>query len=153
MTSSNGNIFRVTGHLCGEFTGHRLNSPHNGQWRGALMFSLIWAWINGWANNRDAGDLRSHRANYDVTVMCTHKIKRHQITPKTAKRESHPYLLGCDTYVKKKLWPIECKWHTVLIFMKVCRLECLVHLENPVSPDVVAKRLRCLNLIRSWVSI
>ena len=23
MTSSNGNVFRVTGHLCGEFTGHR----------------------------------------------------------------------------------------------------------------------------------
>ena len=23
MTSSNGNIFRVTGHLCDEFTGHR----------------------------------------------------------------------------------------------------------------------------------
>ena len=23
MTSSNGNIFRVTGHFCGEFTGHR----------------------------------------------------------------------------------------------------------------------------------
>ena len=23
MTSSNGNIFRVTGHLCGEFTGHQ----------------------------------------------------------------------------------------------------------------------------------
>ena len=23
MMSSNGNIFRVTGHLCGEFTGHR----------------------------------------------------------------------------------------------------------------------------------
>ena len=23
MTSSNGNIFRVTGHLCGEFTGHK----------------------------------------------------------------------------------------------------------------------------------
>ena len=23
MTSSNGNIIRVTGHLCGEFTGHR----------------------------------------------------------------------------------------------------------------------------------
>ena len=27
MTSSNENIFRVTGHLCGEFTGHRW-SPH-----------------------------------------------------------------------------------------------------------------------------
>ena len=45
------------------------NSPHKGQWRGALMFSLICAWINGWVNNREAGDLRSHHAHYDVTVM------------------------------------------------------------------------------------
>ena len=29
----------------------------NGQWRGALMFSLICVWINGWENNREAGDL------------------------------------------------------------------------------------------------
>ena len=48
MTSSNGNIFRVTGPLCGEFTGHRW-IPLTGQWRGALMFSLIYAWINGWS--------------------------------------------------------------------------------------------------------
>ena len=27
MTSSNGNIFRLTGHLCGEFTGHRTQRP------------------------------------------------------------------------------------------------------------------------------
>ena len=47
-----------------------LNSPHKGQWRGALMFSLICAWINGWVNNREAGDLRRHRAHCDVTVMC-----------------------------------------------------------------------------------
>ena len=33
------------------------------------MFSLICAWINGWVNNREAGDLRRHRAHYDVTVM------------------------------------------------------------------------------------
>ena len=33
------------------------------------MFTLICAWINGWVNNRDAGDLRRHRAHYDVTVM------------------------------------------------------------------------------------
>ena len=25
-----------------------VNSPHKGQWRGALMFSLICVWINGW---------------------------------------------------------------------------------------------------------
>ena len=46
-----------------------VNSPHKGQWRGALMFSWICAWINGWVNNRDAGDLRRHRAHYDVIVI------------------------------------------------------------------------------------
>ena len=40
MTSSNGNIWSP------------VNSPHKGQRRGALMFSLICAWINGWVNNR-----------------------------------------------------------------------------------------------------
>ena len=49
MASSNGNIFSVTGPLCGEFTSHR--------------------WTNGSANNRDAGDLRRHRVLYNVTVM------------------------------------------------------------------------------------
>ena len=44
-------------------------SPHKGQWCGALMFSLICVWINVWVNNREAGDLRSYRAHYDVTVM------------------------------------------------------------------------------------
>ena len=46
-----------------------VNSPHKGQWRGALMFSLICVWINGWINNREAGDLRRYRAHYDVIVM------------------------------------------------------------------------------------
>ena len=48
-----------------------VNSPHKGQWRGALMFALICVWINGWVNNREAGDLRRHRAHYDVIVMVT----------------------------------------------------------------------------------
>ena len=51
------------------------NSPvpvittHKGQWRGALMFSLICVWIKSWVNNREAGDLRRHHAHSDVTVM------------------------------------------------------------------------------------
>ena len=50
---------------------HRLpvNSPHKGQWSRALMFSLIYAWINGWVNNCEAGDLRHHHAHYEVIVM------------------------------------------------------------------------------------
>ena len=73
MTSSNGNIFRVTGHLCGERS--PVNSPHKGQWCGALKFSLICAWTNGWANTPDAGDLRRHRARYDVIVIL--KVSHH----------------------------------------------------------------------------
>ena len=46
-----------------------VSSPHKGQWRRALMFPLICAWINGWVNNREAGDLRRYRAHYDVPVM------------------------------------------------------------------------------------
>ena len=46
-------------------------SHHKGQWRGALIFSFICAWINGWINNREAGDLRLHRAHFDVIVMDT----------------------------------------------------------------------------------
>ena len=46
-----------------------MNSPHKGQWLGALMFSLICAWINIWVNNREADDLKSHGTYYDVIVM------------------------------------------------------------------------------------
>ena len=68
MTSSNGNIFRVTGPLCGEFTGHRW-IPHTKASDAELYCFSIWAWINGWVNNRKAGDLRRYRAHYDVTVI------------------------------------------------------------------------------------
>ena len=46
-----------------------VNSPHKGQWRGALVFSLICTRINGWGNNGEAGHLIRYRAPYGVTVM------------------------------------------------------------------------------------
>ena len=46
-----------------------VNSPHKGQLRGALMFSLICVWINDWVNNREAGDLRRYRAHYGAIAM------------------------------------------------------------------------------------
>ena len=69
MTSSNRNIFRVTGPFCGEFTGE---FPSQRSLTRGLHVSLIRAWTNSWINNRDAGDLRRHRAHYDVTVMINH---------------------------------------------------------------------------------
>ena len=75
MTSSNGNFFRVTGPLEGI---HRwpVDSPHQGQWRWALMFSLICVRTKGWANNRATGDLRRHRAHYGATIIM--KIRTRQ---------------------------------------------------------------------------
>ena len=46
----------------GEFPAQRLVT-----W--SLMFSLICAWINGWVNNGEAGDLRRHHAHYDVIAI------------------------------------------------------------------------------------
>ena len=64
MTSSNGSIFRFRG-----IHWSPVNLPHKGQWRGALMFSLICAWTNGCTNNPESDDLRQHHAYCDVTVM------------------------------------------------------------------------------------
>ena len=68
MTSSNGNIFRVTGHLCGKFTGPRWISHTKAS--DAELWCLLWsARINSWVNNGEAGDLRRHSGHYDVIVM------------------------------------------------------------------------------------
>ena len=56
-----------------------VNSPHKGQWRGALMFSLVCAWTNGWTNNQNTGDLRRHCVHYDVTAMTTNNRKLHYL--------------------------------------------------------------------------
>ena len=55
--------------LCAGNSPVPVNSAHKGQWRGALMFTLICPRINDWVNNREAGDLRRHLDHYDVSVM------------------------------------------------------------------------------------
>ena len=80
MASSNGNIFPRYWPFVRGIQRFPMNSPHKGQWRGVLMFSLICAWTNVWANNRETGDLRRHQAHYDVSVMkvysCLITLKR-----------------------------------------------------------------------------
>ena len=86
MTSSNGNIFRNTGPLCGEFTGPGEFPSQRPVTRSFDVFFDLHNWIsvlerlwsgtrghqsllNAWVNNREAGDLRRHRAHYNVIVM------------------------------------------------------------------------------------
>ena len=61
--------FSVLLALCAENSPVTDEFPSQSQRRGTLIFSLICAWTNSWANNRDAGDWRRHCAHYDVTVM------------------------------------------------------------------------------------
>ena len=69
MTSPNGKHFPRYWPFVRGIHQSPVNSPHKGQWRGALMFSLICVWINRWVNYGEAGDLRRHRAHYDVILM------------------------------------------------------------------------------------
>ena len=127
-----------------------VNSPHKGQWRGALMFSLNCAWIKGWVNNSEVGDLRHHRAHYDVTVTITSTLlndgsntathPREQTRIRTATISSrrracyiilhhirHTYILYMYMYIY--LNQIAYKWHnmgtnrydwTIIVYYRNC---------------------------------
>ena len=77
-----------------------VNSHHKGQLRGALVFPLISAWINGWVNNQEAGDLGRHCAHYDVTVMTS------EITSKDMGK--------INQYQTKQAWSEHNPWDVVL---------------------------------------
>ena len=68
MTSSNGNIFRVTGPLCGEFTGPGEFPTQRPVTQSFDVFFNLRV-NNGWVNNCEADDLRRQRAHYEVIVM------------------------------------------------------------------------------------
>ena len=128
MTSLNTSpsLFVGNSPVTGEF-------PHKGQWRGALMLSLICAWINGWVNNREAADLRCHRANYDITLMCCKwmeyveynvqdsKIYRNAIFCQYWKLKFDTYAMphrGSMHYFRKKLYTISSvvrQWHVAFV--------------------------------------
>ena len=89
MTPYNGNIFRVTGHLCREFTDHRWIPHTKASGAELFMFSLLCAWINGWVNNGEAGDLRRQCARYDVTVMMKERFRFAKLTDQLLFKTRH----------------------------------------------------------------
>ena len=68
MTSSNGNIFRVTDPLCGEFPGPGEFPTQRPVTRSFDVFFDL-RLNKRLSNNREAGDLRRYRAHYDVIIM------------------------------------------------------------------------------------
>ena len=100
-----------------------VNPPHKGQWRGALMFTLICARINGWVNNCEAGDLRRNRAHYDVIVMVLDVTSWHvcvfRFTDPLQGESKCPTMHWCVVFVSLcKLLNIKSSWQ---IFETPCR--------------------------------
>ena len=68
--------------LCGGIRRSAVDSSHtNGEWPGALMYSLIFVCTTAHESNRDAGDLRRHHGHYYDAVMNSpysepHKLER-----------------------------------------------------------------------------
>ena len=94
--SSNGSIFRATGPLCGEFIGHRwipLTKASD-----ADLWCFLWSvpWINGWVNNREAGDLRRCRAHYDVIVMKIAKLLEDFVTKNNKHFSESRWMTKCS---------------------------------------------------------
>ena len=127
-----------------------VNSPHKDQWRGALMFSLICVWINGWVNNGEAGDLRRSRTHYDVTVIiyypdnattaditwdaqrCDKRIVVRLFCPSTALPES-----AVHNRYKKAL----CKLHNMRCIKYPYKNSFVVHLKNITTAIYDQQRL------------
>ena len=90
-----------------------VNSPHKDQWRGALMFHLIYTWINNWINNRGSGDLGRHRAHHDVRVMrrtsCRQILTQNQVNNEHRKRRVEHYTKSATD------WPLPTNIHVILV--------------------------------------
>ena len=97
-----------------------VNSPHTSCSREALMFSLICAWINGWVNNREAGDLGCHRSHYDVIVFVYLHIFFVKVTGCERIFRLYRILLAWRKFHHEKMifiisWKVKqnvCKWTT-----------------------------------------
>ena len=161
MTSSNGNIFHVTDPFVRGIHMSPVNSPHKCQWRGALMFLWSATCINGWVNNREAGDLRRPRAHYDIImVWCSYDEIRKMITKMLSLQwndNQHSmyiigiwYLLGIIT---RQVFLIHAlAWIGVLVIHSTekLHLHCSAHAIFPRHSNELSRRQYMFHCIRIY---
>ena len=115
MTSSIGNIFRVTGPLCGEFTGHR--------WIPRTKASDAKLWCSLWYAPEYTivrmVNLRRHRAHYDVIVMIKYKMIIHNDVIKWKHFPRYwPFVRGIHRSPVNS--PHKGQWRKALMFSLIC---------------------------------
>ena len=109
-----------------------VNSPVTGEFpsQRPVTRSFDFApWINGWVNNREAGDLRRHRAHYDVIVMLMmHHLQENSLN--MIKLETITWVSSADNFH----WPIPL---APLSATDVVRADLSVGLHPPTSDAFV----------------
>ena len=108
-----------------------VNSPHKGQWHGALVLSFICAWMNSWVNNHEAGDLRRYRAHYDFTI-CTYT----QIDYVCMTWHTIPAYCQFEWLVPASMWQsmIISQWQTRIMKFLMCALPLSLWLKTHQTP-------------------
>ena len=127
--------------------------PHKGQWRGAMMFSLICTWINGWVNSCEAGNMRRHRAHYNVTLMISLllKLAKHlmQYLAKPLNIISyHIYGHPCfsyDVFSWRQVWETTVKCVAILFESKLSKLISFI-MRRPIIYNISGTAIRLLSL-------
>ena len=76
--------------VTGEFPSRRPVTPKR--------WGFLCTWTNGWKNNRDAGDLRHHRAHYDVIVMVAFPHRQKYFFHNSTKRFTSIFSCGKQHY-------------------------------------------------------
>ena len=94
-----------------------VNSPHKGQWRGALMFTLICVWINGWVNNVDAFGWGYHIYIYIyIYILQSYSISNTLVTDGfPAQRDSNTSVPLWRIVVRINTNYIACKWSAIFV--------------------------------------
>ena len=127
MTTSNGNIFRVTGHLCGEFIGPR-RIPR-AKANDAELWCFLWSACekNGWVNKREAGDLTRYRAHYNDIAMQRVITRPHHINITDMPKYTQSYCMAYQSYCLQSHFQ-------VLIFVRTTRSNSVLFCCGPWYP-------------------
>ena len=147
-------IFRVTGPLW-SCENSPLTIKAGG---GGLIFSLICAWINDWVNNRDAGDLRFHRAHCDISVMLIVSFNRSvQVQPIATWVRQHHISVIWRCYQKTISSRLEVRFITHFCRTSIDRywwfFKCPNILPHPSDDEIRDDIFKCILLNEKYVYV
>ena len=128
MTSSNGNIFRVTGPLCGEFTGFRW-IPRTKASDAKLCF-FFYLRVNKWLRKQSWGwwfetllrslwrhrnEIVCHTQPFNIALTNSYMVQPYNFTSSLTSALEWIIFLGVDVYQTHAISCNFCEYHCILV--------------------------------------